>query len=86
MCSCCNAFCYRESEKQFFGASELLSMIPLTGKQVKNHKKSSLIDYILLKSMDASFENFTILLKENNKFKLHLKESHLTKRGKLELN
>ena len=34
----------------------------------------------------ASFEDFTILLKENNKFKLHLKESLLIKRDKPELN
>ena len=39
-----------------------------------------------LKSHDASFEDFTILLKENNKFKLHLKESHLIKHGKPEFN
>ena len=48
-------------------------MTPLTGKQVKNPKKSGVIDYILLKDHDASFEDFLILLKENNKYKLHLK-------------
>ena len=57
-------------------------MIPLTGKRVKNPKKSAIIDHILLKGHDASL----ILLKVNNKFKLHLKESLLIKRDKPKLN
>ena len=61
-------------------------MTSLTGKRVKNPKKSAIFDHILLKGHDASFEDFTILLKENNKFKLHLKESLLIKRDKPELN
>ena len=54
-------------------------MTPLTGKRVKNLKKSAIFDQILLQGYDTSTEDFTILLKENNKFKLHLKESFLTK-------
>ena len=61
-------------------------MTPLTGKRVKNPKKLAIFDHILLKGYDASFEDFTILLKENNKFKLHLKESLLITRDKPELN
>ena len=57
-----------------------------TGKRVKNPKKSAIFDHILLKGHDASFENFAILLKENNNFKLYLKESLLMKRDKPELN
>ena len=34
--------------------------------------------------LHISFEDLTILLKENNKFKLHLKESFLIKRNKSE--
>ena len=86
-CSCCNATYYGESERHFFvRASEHLGMTPLTGKRVKNPKKSAIFDHILLKGHDASFEDFTILLKENNKFKLHLKRSYLIKRDKSELN
>ena len=48
-------------------------MTPLTGKQVKNPKNSAIFDHILLKAHDTSFEDFTILLKQNNKFNLHLK-------------
>ena len=61
-------------------------MTPLTGKQVKNSKNSAIFDHILLTGHDASPKNFKILLKENNKFKLHLKESHLIKREKPERN
>ena len=58
----------------------------LTGKRVKNPKKSAIFDHTLLKGHHASFEDFTILLKENNKFKLHLKEYLLIKLDKPELN
>ena len=78
---------YEESERRFFvRASKHLSMTPSTRKRVKNLKKSAIFDQILLKVHDACFEDFTILLKENNKFKLHLKEYLLIKRDKPELN
>ena len=86
-CSCCNATYNGESERHFFvRASEHLVMTPLTGKRVRNPKKLAIFDHILLNGNDASFEDFTILLKENNRFKLHLKESLLIKRDKAELN
>ena len=70
-CSCCKATCYRESDRHFFDrASEYIGMTPLTGKRVNNTKRSVIFDHILLKGHDASSEDFTILLKENNKFKL----------------
>ena len=85
--SCCNATYYGESERHFFvRASEYLDMTPLTENLVKNPKKSAIFDHILLKGHDTSFEDFMILMKENNKFKLHLKEFHLIKRDKPELN
>ena len=57
-------------------------MTPLTGKRVKNLKKSAIFDQILLQGYDTSTEDFAILLKENNKFKLHLKRSYLIKLDK----
>ena len=45
-----------------------------------------LTDHILLKGHEASFDDFTILSKENNKFKIHLEESLLVKRDKPKLN
>ena len=86
-CSCCNASYYSELERHFFiRASEHLGITPLTGKRVKNPKKSAILDHILLNGHDASSEVFTILLKEKNRFKLHLKESLFVKRDKPELN
>ena len=86
-CSCCNATYYGQSERHFFlRASEHLGMTPLTGKRVKKPKNSAISDHILLNGHNVSFEDFTILLTENNRFKLHLKESLLIKRGKPELN
>ena len=82
MCTCCNAAYYGESERHFFvGTSEHLGMTRLTRKRVKNPKKSAIFDHILLNDHD-----FAILLKKNNRFKLHLKESLLIKRDKPELN
>ena len=48
--------------------------------ELLNTLVSAIFDDILLNGHDASFEDFTILLKENNRFKLHLKESLLIKR------
>ena len=85
-CSCCNAIYYGESERYFFvRASEHCGVTSLNGKWVKNYKKPAVFDHILLKDHDSSFEEFTILLKESNHFKLHLKESFLIKRDKPEL-
>ena len=77
----------RESERHFFvTASEHLGMIPFTGKRVKNSKKSAIFYQTVLNDHDASFEDFMILLKENNRLKSHLKESLLIKRDKSQLN
>ena len=86
-CSCFNTTYYGESKRHFFiRAFEHLGTAPLTGKQVKNINKSSIIDHILLKGHGASFGDFKILLKKSNKPKLNLKESLLIKRGKSEFN
>ena len=86
-CTCSNATYYGESERHFFvRASKHLGITPLTGKRVRKPRKSAIFDHILLNGHDASFQDFTILLKEKNRFKLHLKESLLIKRDKPELN
>ena len=55
-------------------------------KVVRYLKISPIIDHMLLQGHDTRFGYFLILLKENNKLKLHLKESLLIKRDKQELN
>ena len=54
-------------------------MSPLTRKQMKSPKKTAIIDQILLKGHDVSFEDFINLLNKMIKFKLHLQESVLIK-------
>ena len=86
-CSCCNATYYGETERHLFvRASEHLGITPLTQKRVKNPKKSANMDHILLEGHNATYDDFSILISENNQFKLHLKESLLIKRDKPELN
>ena len=48
--------------------------------------KETFYDQILLKGHDARFEGFTIILKENKRFKLRLKETLLVKLDNPELN
>ena len=87
MCSCCNATYYGQTQRHFFvRASEHLGITPLTGKFVNTPKKSAIFDHMLLDGHKASFDNFSILLKENNAFKLQLKESLLISRDKAILN
>ena len=87
MCSCRNATYYGQTQRHFFvRASEHLSITPLTGKFVKTPKKYAIFDHMLLDGHKASFDNFSILLKENNAFKLQLKVSLLISRDKPILN
>ena len=58
----------------------------MIGKFVKTPKKSTIFDHMLLDIHKASFDNFSILLKESNPFKLQLKESLLISRDKPILN
>ena len=44
------------------------------------------MDDILLEGHNATYNDFSILISQNNQFKLHIKESLLTKRDKPELN
>ena len=86
MCSCWNATYYGQTQRHFFvRASEHLGITPLTGKFVKTPKKSA-IDHALLEGHKASFDNFSILLKESNPFKLQLKESLFISRDESILN
>ena len=48
------------------GTSEHPGITPLTGKFVKKPKKSTMFDHMSLDGDKASFENFSVLLKESN--------------------
>ena len=50
-----------------------LGITPLTGKFVKKTKKSAIFNHTLLDGHKASLDNFFILLKESNPFKLQVR-------------
>ena len=50
--------------------SEHVDIAALTGKFVKTPKKSAIFYHILLDVHKANFDNFSVLLKEKNAFKL----------------
>ena len=78
MCSCCSTTYYGQTQRHFYvGPSEHLGITPLTAKFVKTSKKSAIFDHILLDGHKATFNNFSIILQENNPFKLQLKEALL---------
>ena len=83
----CNAIYYSQTQRYFsVRTSEHLGITHLTGKFVKTPKKFGIFDHLLLDGHKASFDNFSILLKESNAFKLQLKESLLISREKPVLN
>ena len=62
-----------------------MSISPFTKKKVKP-KGSAVSDHLLLFNHSPSYENFSVLTKENKKFLLELKESLLIMRDKPSLN
>ena len=60
---------------------EHIGISPLTRKKVKP-QGSAVSDHLLLCNHSPSFENFSVLTKENKKFLLELKESLLIMRDK----
>ena len=63
-------------------ASEYLGITPLTQKRVKNPKTFAIMDHILLDGHNATYDDFSILIPEQNQFKLYLKETLLIERDK----
>ena len=64
---------------------EHIGISPLTRKQVKP-KNSSVADHLLFCKHSASYDDFSILTRENKTFLLELKESLLIMRDKPSLN
>ena len=90
-CSCYNATYYSETERHLFvKALKHLGITPLTQMRVENPimeiQKSAIMEHILLEVHNATYGDFSILIPENDQFKLHLKESLLIIRYKPELN
>ena len=85
-CGLCNESYYGECVRHLnVRIGEHIGISPLTRKKVKP-KGSAVSDHLLLCNHSPSFENFSVLTKENKKFLLELKESLLIMRDKPSLN
>ena len=89
-CSDCNVTYYGKTKRHFkVRMSEHLGISPLTGKTVKTmHQTTAVYDHFLTSSScsPTNFENFSILARESNDFKLTLMESLLIERDRPILN
>ena len=80
MCGRCNSTYYGETDRHLkVRSGEHIGISPLTFKKTKPSKESVIRDHLLNCNNIASFEEFTILTKENNKFVLEIKETLLIK-------
>ena len=85
-CGLCNESYYGECIRHLnVRIGEHIGISPLTRKQVKP-KSSSVADHLLLCNHSASYDDFSILTRDNSKFLLELKESLLILRDKPSLN
>ena len=81
-CGRCNSAYYGETDRHLkVRLGEHIGISPLTFKKTKPSKESVIRDHLLNCNNIASFEEFTILTKENNKFVLEIKETLLIKRN-----
>ena len=67
---------------------EYLGISHLTGKKVKidNNKRTAIQDHLLCCNHSPSFEDYSVLARESNDFKLKIMESLLIARDKPVLN
>ena len=85
-CGLCNESYYGECVRHLnVRIGEHIGISPLTKTKVKPNG-SAVSDHMLLCNHSPSFENFSVLTKENKKFLLELKESLLIMRDKPSLN
>ena len=88
-CGGCNATYYGNIKHNFnVRICEHLGISHLTGKKVKtdNNKLTAIQEHILCCNYTPSFEDFSILTKESNGFKLKIMESLLIARDNPVLN
>ena len=85
-CGLCNESYYGECVRNLnVRIGEHIGISPLTKKKVKPYS-SAISDHLLLCNHSPSFENFSILTKENKKLLFELEESLLIMRDKHSLN
>ena len=85
-CGHCNESCYGECTRHSnVRIGEHTGISPFTRKHIKP-KNSSVADHLLLCNHSASYDNFSILTRENKTFSLELKGILLIMRAKPSLN
>ena len=88
-CRGCNATDYGKTKRHFkVRICEHLGISDLTEKKVKieNNKLTAIQEHLLSCNYSPSFEDFSILIRENNDFKLKIMESLLIASDKSILN
>ena len=88
-CGGCNATCYGTTKRHFkVRICENLGILHPTGKKVKidNNKLTAIQEHLLHCNYSPSFEEFSILTRKSNDFKLKIMESLLIARDKPILN
>ena len=88
-CGGCNAIYYGKTKRHFkVRICEHLGISHLTEKKVKidNNKLTAIQEHLLCCNYSPSFEDFSILTRESNDFKLKIMESLLIARDKPILN
>ena len=74
-CSSCNATYYGETKRHFkFRASEHMGVSVRTGKSIKSIKNSAMRDHMLVCNNIVSFEDFSVLAKGANDFRMKMHE------------
>lgn len=78
MFTCCSATYYSQSQRHFHVRTfEHLWITPVSGNFAKASMRPAIFDLMPFLGHTDSFNDFSILLKVNNGFKLQLKESLL---------
>ena len=88
-CGGCNASYYGKNKHHLrVQICEHLGISYLPGKKAKldNNKLTAIPEHLIFRNYSPSFENFPILTRESNDFKLEIMESPLPARGKPVLN
>ena len=88
-CSSCNATYYGKTKRHFkVRMSEHMGVSHLTNKKrsLQPNQHTAVLEHSLMCNHPSSYEDFTIISKESNDFKLTLKESLLINRDKPCLN
>ena len=88
-CGCCNATYYGKTKRHFkVRICEHLGISLVTGKKVKidNSKVKAIQEHLLCCNYSPSYEDFPILTRKSNDFKLKIMESLLIARDKPCLN